>query len=315
MARKRGPRAAPKALASAESEYKPPRGALQAVAAMLRPGETLADLRVRHEAERLEFEKHRAKLETEIAAAERRLAQLRAAPKLRMIWPGESALRAMERLITPGNVRAAIGLGWIVREPNDITKRALKVMAHETLWRALHLDADVAADAFLAALKRLRRRWDTDERVLRARSELVDRAIEPRLKLALARVHKDEHLLERSGEVLAYLEAALDHFQLSVDAAELERRRLDVDIACFERLRQPNFAARWRGTVLGWLLDVLDGWSTRDLADLILASSADFANPPCPEFVAHYCDDPGRLAKAITKMIARESKRASKRAV
>ena len=66
-------------------------------------------------------------------------------------------------------MRAAIDAScWIVREPQAITKCALKRIDHEVLWLALHLDVDeIVASATASKLRRRCEQWSADARRLR----------------------------------------------------------------------------------------------------------------------------------------------------
>jgi hypothetical protein len=90
---------------------------------------------------------------------------------------------------------------------------------------------------------------------------------------------------------------------------------LDSFDAALTREARDHEIARLRGRVLARLLAVLKevdaSWSIPRLARLVLASSTDFVEPPCPCLCKIYEDaDPKALAETLKKAIASGKKRA-----
>lgn len=212
--------------------------------------------------------------------------------------------------IAPRGLRGAIDAGWIVRVPSTITRRALRVIDHEVLWLALHLDVDeIDAGVFSRKLRERSEQWAADARTLRERAALIGRALSPGLDRALARQLRDRQGARIVGTMLADLEHARDVLILRAAFAADWRLRYEQAITRAERRRSPRYAGRWRAAVLGWLLRRLGAkWTRRNLAELIIASMTDFTRehrPPCSAFVDG--NDVDMFADRIKHMLARHA--------
>lgn len=252
------------------------------------------------------------------AVAARTADEARRAGANSMRMPGAAIVAPIVRRINgsvAGDVRAAIDAGWLVREPEAITKRALKAIDHETLWLALHLDTDKEASASVRALRTRYQQWATDARTLRRRVALIDQVIGPELDRTLERTcvspfGRTRVDTERVVTTLSALRLALaDH----ADYATVTSWRFDIMHERSDRRRSPRYAGRWRAAVLRWLLRVLSEhdehgkrWTLRDLAALIVASKTDFTRAPCPAFVADA--DATIIYERIKKVLARNRK-------
>jgi hypothetical protein len=223
----------------------------------------------------------------------------------------------LHRKIPPRGLPAAIDADWIVREPKLVTKRALKVIDHEVLWLALHLDTDNAS-AFVEAVRRRCEQLADDARTLRARATMLDRVVGPELDMAIAHLaghHRGGELarkrwLKKSAYMLADMEDACDQLNAIATTAEINHGHYRGVAALMERRRSPKHSGQWRAVVLAWLLRVLGAggkrWTHRDLAELIIVSQGDYTRehrPPCSAFAdgASVC----QLADRIKHSLAR----------
>jgi hypothetical protein len=261
-----------------------------------------------------ELDAQHTKKQSQLKLKARELAEREAEPRPYVYVPGVIAIRAIERDVKPGNLRAAIDAEWIVREPSEITKRALQAIDHETLWCAFHLDADLPGNErtvrhSCAAAKRR----DED---LHERAELVQRSalnLSPLIDGLATSLpdEQNEHLHAVANTVIAAASMMLNGLEALATVAKYRRRKIELGHATLRQLNGRNTAAKWRGKVLTWLHGVLgETWSVHDLAKLILATESDWTHPPCPELVAAYKTgdpeaDAHKLAAAITKWIAR----------
>jgi hypothetical protein len=209
---------------------------------------------------------------------------------------------------------AAIDADWIVRYPDLVTKRALKVIDHEVLWLALHLDTDNAS-VFVEAARRRCKQLADDAHTLRARATMLDRVVGPELDMAIARLaghHRGGELarkrwLKKSAYMLADLEDARDQLNAIATTAEINHGHYQGVVALMERRRSPKHSGEWRAAVLRWLLRKLGAdWTRRNLAELIIASQRDYTRehrPPCAAFVGGA--DVDTLADHIKRLLAR----------
>lgn len=213
----------------------------------------------------------------------------------------------------------------LVDEPSDETSSALEVVPAHQLWFGL------------ATLERPR---------LEALGMPGSRALSQKeFKLELKRVRQSIAALGRAKKELESVRALIandyitdDYKTTSTPELSREECRLEVAIRCLEDVLIPDFqgvlkrqewhragskkrfralapgVAKMRSSYWGVIEAKLKGkgWKDEQLADIILASTSDFLEPPCPGFVASLGGDYGALLDRL-RFIRRDMKEANAR--
>jgi hypothetical protein len=256
-------------------------------------------------------EKEIASRRLELANAERERDRLLARPRRKNHWPalaGALLPRYGESVPADATARLALAVsnGWIRKESSQETRDALRAIDHETLWRALHLDTD--ADALLSTMKRDLRQRIAHEKACEERLASFDHGVSGLSLKALDPTRASSDELRRLRAMLTLREALLVECQ---DAAT-GRSMLESFVADVESKSRPHAAKDWRCAQLQWLFGVLQAaqhrerrWTLPRLARLVLASSDDFVEAPCPQFVARYMKKDDALHELLKKQFSR----------